>query len=190
MGVVYEAVDVRLKRKVAIKALREGHGSIDRKRRFLQEAQAASRLNHPNIVTVHDVDSANGVDFIVMEYVDGTPLNRLIGPAGLPLDRMLDYARQITSALAAAHGAGIVHRDLKPSNIMLARDGRIKIRSGQLSPASEDAGSHARRKVRLRFPCRDLAEAVVRALCRAGPTQASRDLRERRARAPPDRVDS
>ncbi len=127
MGVVYEAIDVRLKRKVAIKILPEGHGSIDRKRRFLQEAQAASALNHPNIVTIHDVDAANGVDFIVMEYVDGTPLNRLIGPAGLPLDRMLDYARQISSALAAAHGAGIVHRDLKPSNIMLARDGRIKI---------------------------------------------------------------
>ena len=136
MGIVYEAVDVRLKRKVAIKILREGHESTDRKRRFLQEAQAASSLNHPNIVTIHDVDSANGVDFIVMEYVDGTPLNHLIGRAGLPLDRMLDYARQITGALAAAHGAGIVHRDLKPSNMMLARDGRIKILDFGLSKLS------------------------------------------------------
>jgi predicted Ser/Thr protein kinase len=127
MGVVYEALDVRLKRKVAIKILPEGHESPDRRRRFLQEAQAASSLNHPNIVTIHDVDSANGVDFIVMEYVDGTPLNRLIRAGGLPLDGVLDYARQITSALAAAHGAGIVHRDLKPSNIIVARDGRIKI---------------------------------------------------------------
>lgn len=90
MGVVYEAVDVRLKRKVAIKILPEGHESPDRRRRFLQEAQAASSLNHPNIVTIHDVDSANGVDFIVMEYVDGTLLNRLIGPAGLPVDRVLE----------------------------------------------------------------------------------------------------
>jgi eukaryotic-like serine/threonine-protein kinase len=143
MGIVYEAVDVRLNRKVAIKILREGHGSADRKRRFLQEAQAASSLNHPNIVTIHDVDSANGVDFIVMEYVDGTPLNRLIGPAGLPLDRMLDYARQITGALAAAHGAGIVHRDLKPSNIMLARDGRIKILDFGLSKLTRPEPSSA-----------------------------------------------
>jgi pimeloyl-ACP methyl ester carboxylesterase/predicted Ser/Thr protein kinase len=127
MGVVYEGTDVRLKRKVAIKFLGEGRGSADRRRRFLQEAQAASSLNHPNIVTIHDVDSANGVDFIVMEYVDGTPLNRLIGSVGLPLDQVLDYARQITSALAAAHGAGIIHRDLKPSNIIVGRDGRIKI---------------------------------------------------------------
>ena len=71
MGIVYEAVDVRLKRKVAIKILRERHESTDSRRRFLQEAQAASSLNHPNIVTIYDVDSANGVDFIVMEYVDG-----------------------------------------------------------------------------------------------------------------------
>ena len=127
MGVVYEATDVRLKRKVAIKVLREDHGSPEHRRRFLQEAQAASALNHPNIVTIHDVDSANGVDFIVMEFVEGTPLNRLIGEAGLPLASVLDYAKQITSALAAAHGAGIVHRDLKPSNIIVARDGRIKI---------------------------------------------------------------
>ena len=127
MGIVYEAVDVRLKRKVAIKILRERHESTDSRRRFLQEAQAASSLNHPNIVTIYDVDSANGVDFIVMEYVDGTPLNRLIHEGGLTVDRMLVYARQIASALAAAHGAGIVHRDLKPSNIMLARDGRTKI---------------------------------------------------------------
>ena len=119
MGIVYEGVDVRLKRKVAIKVLPEDHASSDRKRRFLLEARAASSLNHPNIVTIHDIDSADGVDFIVMEYVDGTPLHQLIPPNGLPLDRMLDYARQITSALAAAHGAGIVHRDLKPSNIFL-----------------------------------------------------------------------
>jgi dienelactone hydrolase/predicted Ser/Thr protein kinase len=127
MGVVYEGTDVRLKRKVAIKVLREHDGDPDRRRRFLQEAQAASSLNHPNIVTIHDIDSANGVDFIVMEYVDGTPLNQLIDHGGLPLHSVLDYARQMTSALAAAHGAGILHRDLKPSNMIVTRDGRIKI---------------------------------------------------------------
>ena len=127
MGIVYEGIDVRLKRKVAIKILPEGHASTERKRRFLLEAQAASSLNHPNIVTIHDLDSADGVDFIVMEYVDGTPLHQLLPPGGLPMDRMLEYARQITSAVAAAHGAGIVHRDLKPANLIVARDGRVKI---------------------------------------------------------------
>lgn len=141
MGVVYEATDVRLKRKVAIKVLPDGHSAGDRRRRFLQEAQAASILNHPNIVTVHDVDSANGVDFIVMEYVEGVPLHQLISPGGLPLDRTLDYAQQITSALATAHGAGIVHRDLKPSNIMVASDGRIKILDFGLSKLLRPAPS-------------------------------------------------
>jgi eukaryotic-like serine/threonine-protein kinase len=139
MGVVYEALDTRLKRKVAIKFLGEGGHSADRRRRFLQEARAASSLNHPNIVTVHDVDNEDGVDFIVMEYVDGTPLHRVIEPAGLPLDRMLGYARQISDALAAAHRAGIVHRDLKPSNIMVARDGRLKILDFGLSKLSPRA---------------------------------------------------
>ncbi len=139
MGVVYEAVDTRLKRRVAIKFLGEGHPSDNRRRRFLQEAQSASRLNHPNIVTVHDVDTADGGDYIVMEYVDGSPLHRLIEPAGLPLERLLDYARQIADALAAAHAAGIVHRDLKPSNIMVARDGRIKILDFGLSKLSQPA---------------------------------------------------
>ncbi len=119
--------------------LREGLESGERRRRFLQEAQAASSLNHPNIVTIHDVDSANGVDFIVMEYVDGTPLNRLIRPAGLPLDPCSSTRGRSTGALAAAHGAGIVHRDLKPSNIMLARDGRPKIVDFGLSKLSRPA---------------------------------------------------
>lgn len=141
MGVVYEALDTRLKRKVAIKFLGEGGQPADRRRRFLQEARAASSLNHPNIVTVHDVDNANGVDFIVMEHVDGTPLQRVIEPGGLPLDRLLGYARQLADALAAAHRAGIVHRDLKPSNVMLARDGRLKILDFGLSKLSPHAAS-------------------------------------------------
>jgi dienelactone hydrolase len=141
MGVVYEAFDTRLRRKVAIKFLGEGGQPADRRRRFLQEAWAASSLNHPNIVTVHDVDNANGVDFIVMEHVDGTPLHRVIEPGGLPLDRLLGYARQIGDALAAAHRAGIVHRDLKPSNVMLARDGRLKILDFGLSKLAPHSAS-------------------------------------------------
>ncbi|MGI8785865.1 MAG: protein kinase domain-containing protein [Acidobacteriota bacterium] len=143
MGIVYEAVDARLGRTVALKILREGHGSSEGKRRFLQEAQAASALNHPGIVTIHDMESADNVDFIVMEYVDGTPLSRLIGPDGLPLVQVLDYADQTAGALAAAHAAGIVHRDLKPANIMVTRDGRIKVLDFGLSklPRPEPLGN-------------------------------------------------
>jgi hypothetical protein len=143
MGTVYEAVDGRLGRKVAIKILRGGHSSDERKRRFLQEAQAASALNHPGIVTIHDIESADNVDFIVMECVDGTPLSRLITPDALPLPQVLDYAIQLAHALAAAHAAGIVHRDLKPANIMATRDGRLKVLDFGLSklPRPEPAGS-------------------------------------------------
>lgn len=143
MGIVYQAVDARLGRKVAVKVLREGHGSHEGKRRFLQEAQAASALNHPGIVTVHDIESTGGVDFMVMEFVDGTPLSRLIGPGGLPVVQALDYAHQTAGALAAAHAAGIVHRDVKPANIMATRDGRIKVLDFGLSklPRSEPLGA-------------------------------------------------
>jgi len=143
MGIVYEAMDARLGRKVAVKILREGHGSDDGKRRFLQEAQAASALNHPGIVTIHDIELADNVDFIVMEYVDGSPLSGLIVPGGLPLVQALDYADQIAGALGAAHAAGIVHRDLKPANIMATRDGRVKVLDFGLSkrPRPEPLGS-------------------------------------------------
>ena len=122
MGVVYRALDARLDRVVALKVLQPDTASdADRTRRFVREAKAASALNHPNIVTVYEIDSAEGIDFIALEFVDGTPLHQVI--AGRPLDpvRALDYASQIADALAAAHAAGIVHRDLKPANIMVTR---------------------------------------------------------------------
>ena len=126
MGIVYEAEDGRLGRRVAIKILHTGPASSERKRRFAQEARAASALNHPNIITIHDIDTADDGDFIVMELVDGVALNRLSdGP--MRLDRAIDYAIQIASALAASHAADIVHRDLKPANVMLTREGRIKV---------------------------------------------------------------
>ena len=122
MGVVYRALDARLDRVVALKVLQPDSASdADRTRRFVREAKAASALNHPNIVTVYEIDAAEGVDFIALEYVDGTPLHQVI--AGRPLEpaRALDYASQIADALSAAHAAGIVHRDLKPANIMVTR---------------------------------------------------------------------
>src|SRR5574342_243566 len=128
MGVVYKARDTHLDRFVAIKVLPPGKVlDPDSKRRFVREARAASALNHPGIVTVHDVFSEGGQDFIVMELLSGKPLDRLIPRRGLPLGEALKYALQIADALAAAHARGIIHRDLKPANIMVDDHGAVKV---------------------------------------------------------------
>src|SRR5215469_14722889 len=123
MGEVYRALDTRLHRTVAIKLL-----SSDRmadpvqQRRFLQEARAASALNHPNIVVLYDISNYEGLDFLVMEHIAGQTLKTLIAEQGLPLESVVAIGAQITAALAAAHIAGIVHRDIKPANIMVTPD--------------------------------------------------------------------
>ena len=128
MGEVYQARDTRLGRLVALKILPGGVAADpDRKRRFLQEAKAASALNHPHIVTLHDVGSEEGVDFLVMEYVQGNTLDKLIPRGGLDLTKALRYAIEIADAFAKAHAAGIIHRDLKPGNIMVTEDGAVKV---------------------------------------------------------------
>ncbi len=142
MGVVYKARDTRLDRFVAVKVLPpEKMSDPERKRRFVQEAKAASALNHPNIVTIHEIDTLDGVDFMVMEYVEGTPLDRLIPPTGLPFEQTIAYAAQIADALAAAHTAGIVHRDIKPGNIVVTPGGRVKVLDFGLAKLIERAGS-------------------------------------------------
>ncbi|MEX1246423.1 MAG: protein kinase [Thermoanaerobaculia bacterium] len=142
MGVVYRARDTRLDRVVAIKVLRpETVGDPERKWRFVREAKAASALNHPNIVTIHDIDTADGVDFIAMEWVDGQSLDRRIGGRGLPVEEALSYAFQTADALAAAHEAGIVHRDIKPANIMVTPAGRIKVLDFGLAKLVERGGA-------------------------------------------------
>src|SRR5688500_8395741 len=124
MGVVWKARDERLNRFVAIKLLPVGKSSSpDRISRFIQEARAASALNHPNIITIHDVGQEDGAHYLVMEFVQGRTLDSLIGSRGLKIADVLKYAAQIADALAAAHQAGIVHRDLKPSNITVAETG-------------------------------------------------------------------
>jgi len=128
MGVVYRAFDTHLDRPVAIKILRaDATTSPERKRRFQQEAKAASALNHPNIVHIYDISSSGGSDYIAMEFVEGKTLEQLIGKNGLALRNTLKYAIQVADALARAHAAGIVHRDLKPANIMVSEDGRVKL---------------------------------------------------------------
>src|SRR6185369_6588700 len=119
-GAIYRAYDPRLRRKVALKLLPpDALADPDRMGRLMQEARAASALNHPNIVTIYEVGSDLGVDFIAMEWVSGKTLAQLIGRNGLPLRHALKHAVGIASALAAAHRAGILHRDLKPANIMV-----------------------------------------------------------------------
>jgi Tol biopolymer transport system component/tRNA A-37 threonylcarbamoyl transferase component Bud32 len=138
MGVVYRAFDTHLDRPVAIKILRaEATTSSERKRRFLQEAKAASALNHPNIIHIYDISSSGGTDYIAMELVDGKTLDQLIGKSGLPLKETLKYSIQIADALARAHVAGIVHRDLKPANVMVGENGLVKLLDFGLAKLTE-----------------------------------------------------
>ena len=140
MGVVYKARDRQLDRIVALKILPAAKvADADSKRRFVQEAQAASALSHPNIVTIYGIDEVDGTDFIAMELIAGAPLERLIPRQGLPLMTALRYAVQIADALAAAHAAGIVHRDLKPTNVMVTGSGLVKVLDFGLAKLSEDA---------------------------------------------------
>jgi serine/threonine protein kinase/Flp pilus assembly protein TadD len=128
MGVVYRAEDTHLDRIVAIKVLpADAVADPERRRRFVQEAKAASALNHANIIHVYDIGSADGIDFIAMEYVSGRTLDLLVGRRGLPLDDALKCAAQVAGALAAAHAASIVHRDVKPANVMVTEKGLVKV---------------------------------------------------------------
>ncbi len=128
MGEVFRAKDTRLRRTVAIKILPgDKMAAFQCRARFLQEARAASALNHPNIVTLHDIASDRGVDYLVMEFVPGKSLDKIITSKGLPVTEAVAYARQIASALAAAHDAGIVHRDIKPANVIVSSESQLKV---------------------------------------------------------------
>ena len=127
MGQVYRARDPRLNRQVAIKVLARAGPDPARQRGLLDEAQAASALNHPNIITVYDVGMRDETPFIVSELVEGSSLRELLARAPLPVRDVLALGLQMAEGLAAAHQAGIVHRDFKPENVMVTRDGRVKI---------------------------------------------------------------
>ena len=140
MGVVYKARDAHLDRIVAIKVL-PTHTVADpeRRRRFVHEARAASALTHPHIVTIHDIDNVDGVDFIAMEYVDGQTLAQRLAENRPDIHEALTYAVEISDALAAAHRAGITHRDLKPANVMVNGQGLIKVLDFGLAKLTESA---------------------------------------------------
>lgn len=129
MGVVWLAEDLQLGRKVALKTLREELVAAGAKRgaRFEREARAVAALNHPNIVTLHSIEEAEGIRFLTMEYVEGRRLDHLIPERGMAALELLRIGAAIADALGAAHEIGIVHRDLKPGNILLTRDGRVKV---------------------------------------------------------------
>ena len=128
MGEVWRARDSKLGRDVAIKVLPTALSeNEDRMRRFVQEAKAASALNHPNIITIYEIEQIDSVNFIATEFIDGETLRQRIRNAPLKFGLVLDVAAQIAGALSAAHAAGIVHRDIKPENVMLRRDGIVKV---------------------------------------------------------------
>ncbi len=128
MGVVYDAVDTRLGRHVALKfipdSLLDDSKALDR---FLREARAASQLNHPGICTIHDIEDLDGHPFIVMEKLEGMSLKDRLRGGPMKLDEMLDIGIQVADALAACHAKGIIHRDIKPGNIFLTQSGQVKV---------------------------------------------------------------
>ena len=140
MGVVWKARDTRLERLVALKLLpAEKTADPTRRLRFVQEARAASALNHPHIVTIYDIDRVDGADFIAMEFVAGRTLDLLIPGKRMRIGEALKYAIQIADAMAAAHAAGIVHRDLKPGNVMVTeKGGDVKVLDFGLAKLQED----------------------------------------------------
>src|ERR1700680_3322137 len=124
MGEVYRARDTRLDREVAIKVLPANLSSdASLKQRLEREAKAISKLSHPHICTLYDIGQQDGVDFLVMEYLEGETLERRLTKGLLPAEQTLRYAGQMADALAKAHKLGITHRDLKPSNVMLTKTG-------------------------------------------------------------------
>jgi serine/threonine protein kinase len=127
MGDVFRAWDYRLQREVALKTVNNSGGDPEWQQRFLREARAVAALNHPNILTVHDVGIDNGTPYFVTELVEGETLRSVLKRGTLPLDKALEIAVQILDGLVAAHASGIVHRDLKPANIMVGKTGLVKI---------------------------------------------------------------
>jgi Tol biopolymer transport system component len=128
MGEVYVAQDTKLNRQVALKLLpREMASDVERLERFRREAQAVAALNHPNIVTIHSVEEADGVHFITLELVEGQTLDKLIPAGGVSIEKFFNIAIPLVDAVAAAHDRGVVHRDLKPANVMVTADDRVKV---------------------------------------------------------------
>jgi len=180
MGVVYKARDTRLDRFIAIKILPPDKISDpERKRRFVQEAKAASALNHPNIITIYDIGQSDGIDFISMEYVAGKTLERLIPRHGMRLNEALKCAVQVADALARAHAAGIIHRDIKPGNIMLDEHGLAKVLDFGLAKLTETTHAEDEATQTLRYSTEE--GKIVGSVAYMSPEQAEGKKVEARA---------
>src|SRR5687767_4457941 len=128
MGEVYKAEDTKLGRTVALKVLPPDAAEDDKaKKRLIQEARAASALNHPNIVTIYSIEEAEGYAFIAMEYVEGETLRTVIARGAIESSRLTQLGAQVADALSAAHAAGLIHRDIKPANILVTPSGQAKV---------------------------------------------------------------
>src|SRR5262245_38389873 len=142
MGEVWLARDTMLDRDVALKILPgEQLDVATRRERFYREAKAASALNHPNIITIYEINSDQGIDFIAMEYVRGSTLAAYMHAGGMRIETVEKFTAQIAEAVGRAHRAGIVHRDLKPGNIMVTEDGLVKVLDFGLAKVSKSAGA-------------------------------------------------
>jgi eukaryotic-like serine/threonine-protein kinase len=191
MGVVWKARDTHLDRFVALKTLPVAKlADPERRRRSVQEAKAASSLNHPNIVHIYDIAEADGVQFISMEYVAGKTLDQLIGGRGLRLNEVLKYGVQIADALTPAHSAGIIHRDLKPSNIIVADNGHLKVLDFGLAKLTEITTGEFGESVTMTEHAPSTEEGtIVGTVAYMSPEQAEGkkvDARSDIFRAPPD----
>jgi serine/threonine protein kinase len=139
MGEVYRATDTRLGRTVAIKVLPDHLSSPEALQRFEREAKTISQLSHPHICALYDVGHQDGVEYLVMEFLEGETLADRLGRGSLPVEQAVKYGTQMAEALDRAHRAGVVHRDLKPANVMLTKTG-VKLLDFGLAKLSESPG--------------------------------------------------
>ena len=162
MGVVYRAEDTELGREVALKLLpAEMADNPKRLERFRREAKAVAAINHPNIVTIHSIESAETTHFLTMELVEGESLDHLIPPGGMPLAKVFEIAVPLADALSSAHESGIVHRDLKPANVMITGENRIKVLDFGLAKLVEDPDSDSGDHALTAVPTELTAEGMV-----------------------------
>ncbi len=173
MGDVYKALDAMLGRPVALKVLRrELSGDPERLSRFLQEARAASALNHPNILTIHEVGDHDAARFLVSEFVEGETVRQRLERGSLTLREILDIGIQTASALSAAHAASIVHRDIKPDNLMLRPDGYVKVLDFGVATLTRPPGASTAAMVTMEAAVETSPGMIIGTLAYMSPEQA------------------